>query len=82
MDFWLRMEVVDGAWPGTHRVIVSSYLADIPGLRLMPIYIDCRFAGGRKGFPTFGAALASAWWPSRWIAETIVPKVLMPSPWP
>jgi hypothetical protein len=72
MDFWLRLEVVDGAWPRTHRVIVSrSYLADIPGLRLMPIYIDCRFAGGPTGFPMFGAAFASARWPSRWIAESI-----------
>ncbi|MDT7739851.1 MAG: hypothetical protein QOK09_3220, partial [Mycobacterium sp.] len=28
MDFWLSLEVVDGAaWPRTHRVIVSrSYL--------------------------------------------------------
>jgi hypothetical protein len=70
--FWLRPGVIDGVWPRTHRVIVSgSYLADIPRLRLMPIYINCRFAVGRKGFHMFGAALASAWWPSRWIAETI-----------
>jgi hypothetical protein len=71
MDFWLRLEVVDGAWPRTHRVIVSrSYLADIPRLRLLPVYIDCRFAGYPKGFPMFGAALASTWRPWRGIAET------------
>ena len=70
--FWLRLGVIDGAWPRTHRVIVSrSYLAGIPPLRLLPMYIDCRFAGGRQGFPMFGAALASAQWPWRWIAETI-----------